>query len=123
MLCVLVCLAGTGCSGRRSAESLAVEDLRAISQALHAYEMLNGDFPTQTQGLRALIEEPRVAPRAKHWHPLMNRLPSDPWGAAYVYVYPTRHPGGRFPFDLFSLGADGVPSGDDIGNWAHPDLR
>lgn len=41
----------------------------------------------------------------------------DPWGREYVYVYPGEHS----DFDLFSLGADGQPGGEDrnsdINSW------
>jgi general secretion pathway protein G len=41
----------------------------------------------------------------------------DPWGREYVYVYPGEHS----EFDLYSLGADGQPGGEDrnsdINSW------
>ncbi len=41
----------------------------------------------------------------------------DPWGREYVYVYPGEHS----DFDLYSLGADGQPGGEDrnsdINSW------
>ena len=44
-------------------------------------------------------------------------MPSDPWGKDYLYLLPGQYS----RFDLYSLGADGLPGGDgedaDIGNW------
>ncbi|HEY9150542.1 MAG TPA: type II secretion system protein GspG, partial [Gammaproteobacteria bacterium] len=41
------------------------------------------------------------------------RLPVDPWGNPYQYLSPGTHSS----IDIYSLGPDGVPSDDDIGNW------
>jgi len=47
----------------------------------------------------------------------LEKLSLDPWGNAYEY----RNPGERGAIDIFSLGADGEPGGEDqnadIGNW------
>jgi general secretion pathway protein G len=44
-----------------------------------------------------------------------NKIPLDPWKHPYQYRYPgTKNTDG---YDVFSLGPDGVESGDDIGNW------
>ena len=43
----------------------------------------------------------------------------DPWGNAYVYIYP----GQNGEYDIVSLGADGQSGGEgenaDIGNWTN----
>ena len=45
------------------------------------------------------------------------KLPTDPWGNPYIYVYP----GEYGDFDIISLGADGAVGGEgenaDIGSW------
>ena len=47
----------------------------------------------------------------------LDRLPKDPWGNEYQYLQPGTHGA----VDIFSLGADGQPGGEDvnadIGNW------
>ena len=47
----------------------------------------------------------------------VKRLPNDPWGHPYRYVYPGQHGA----FDVFSYGADDKEGGEgenaDIGNW------
>ncbi len=74
---------------------------------------------TANQGLSALVERPTSAPLAENWKEggYLDRLPVDPWGQPYQYVQPGLHG----PFDLYSFGADGRPSGQginaDVGNW------
>jgi general secretion pathway protein G len=98
----------------------ARQDILAISQALHLYRLDNFDYPSAQQGLRALVERPAGDPPAPNWREggYLERVPKDPWGREYVYVYPGTRGGA---FDLYSLGSDGKPGGSgsaaDIGNW------
>ena len=70
-------------------------------------KVMNARFPTTEQGLEALISKPR---NAENWNgPYLKKgLPSDPWGAAYLYKNPGRNGGP----DVFSLGSDAKPGGD-----------
>ncbi|MDH5660577.1 MAG: type II secretion system protein GspG, partial [Gammaproteobacteria bacterium] len=43
----------------------------------------------------------------------IKKLNKDPWGNEYLYLFPGTHG----ELDLYSLGPDGQPSDDDIGNW------
>jgi general secretion pathway protein G len=56
-----------------------------------------------------LIQSPRDA---RNWHgPYLDKLPQDPWGNYYLYVYPGKHnPAG---YDLYSAGVDGKAGTDD----------
>lgn len=87
----------------------AVADMASLGQALNLYRLDNGTYPTTEQGLEALVERPTAPPAPKAWRSegYVDRLPTDPWGNAYVYVLssPQR-------FALASLGADGVEGGD-----------
>jgi general secretion pathway protein G len=88
-------------------------DIQAISMQLRTYEMLNFRKPTTEQGLKALVQQPNTDPKPRKWKQLMKSVPLDPWGAEYVYRNPGKlNPGG---FDLYSLGADGKESDDDLG--------
>ncbi|MGH1486797.1 MAG: type II secretion system major pseudopilin GspG [Cellvibrionaceae bacterium] len=82
-------------------------DFSNIEKALSLYKLDNYNFPTNEQGLEALIEKPA---EARQWQEggYLNRLPIDPWGNAYVYITP----GEGQPFDLYSLGADGKSGGE-----------
>lgn len=95
----------------------AKQDIATIAQALKLYRLDNRRYPTNEQGLRALVERPASAPLPGNWKPYLERLPSDPWGSAYQYL----NPGIRGEVDVMSLGADGRPGGTDfdadIGSW------
>lgn len=103
----------------------AQEDVAAVfvrqsmKTPLTAYRINMGDYPSTADGLQALITAP--ASRAERWRgPYLeaqgNKLPEDPWGHPYVYVYPgVKNKGG---YDLSSKGADGNEgTADDITNW------
>ena len=97
----------------------ARQDIAALMQALKLYRLDNLRYPSTEQGLGALIERPTLAPLPSNWKPggYLERLPRDPWGHPYQYLYP----GLRGEVDVFSLGADGTTGGEgfdaDIGSW------
>lgn len=87
-----------------------------LSMALRLYEVDNGKYPTSQQGLQALIEKSGTPPVPRNWKgPYIESQPLDPWGAPYHYAYPGSHP--PKDYDIWSLGPDGIESGDDVGNW------
>ena len=43
--------------------------------------------------------------------PYMDEIPTDPWNNEYLYLYPAT--GGTKPYEIRSLGADGVEGGVD----------
>ncbi|TBU95667.1 type II secretion system major pseudopilin GspG [Phytopseudomonas dryadis] len=95
-------------------------DLSTFEQALDMYRLDNLRFPSNEQGLSALVIKPTVEPLPRAWRAdgYIRRLPQDPWGNAYQYRSPGEH--GRV--DVYSLGADGIEGGEgidaDLGNWA-----
>jgi general secretion pathway protein G len=95
-------------------EAAAKADVQVnIATALKLYELDNGDFPTTSEGLKALLSKPSSAP---NWNgPYLEKKPIDPWSREYQY----KSPGENRPYgyDLYSLGKDGVESEDDITNW------
>lgn len=78
-----------------------------IEQSMDLFKLDVGRYPTDAEGLRALVDRPATAPG---WNgPYLKKgLPVDPWGAAYQY----KNPGRNGAPDVFSLGADGKPGGD-----------
>lgn len=95
----------------------AKQDIGAIVSALKLYKLDNGRYPTQAQGLQALITKPgELAPNWKSGG-YLERLPKDPWGNDYLYLIPGLHG----DMDVMSYGADGQSGGEgfdaDIGNW------
>lgn len=95
----------------------ARQDVGAVMQALKLYRLDNGEYPSASQGLRALVEKPAAGKVPSNWRSYLERLPSDPWGKPYQYL----NPGTNGEIDVFSLGADGEPGGEkanaDIGSW------
>ena len=108
---------GQGEKARRAAAKAEIET--NLSTSLDMYELDNGHYPTSEQGLRALITEPTTSPAPKNWKgPYLKKkkiIPKDPWGNDYVYASPGVH--NKDDYDLYSNGADGVESADDIVNW------
>jgi len=96
----------------------ARQDVSGIMQALKLYRLDNGRYPTTEQGLRALVERPATGQVPPNWKQYLDRLPADPWGNPYQYLNPGVH---GADVDVFSLGADGQPGGEnanaDVGSW------
>ena len=93
----------------------AKTDISAIEGALDAFEVDNGRYPSNEEGLGALISAPTGL---QNWHgPYLkrNNIPVDPWGNQYVYRYPGQHNANMY--DLFSMGVDGREGNDDVTNW------
>lgn len=95
----------------------AKHQIDAYKTALGLYDLDNGGFPTQEQGLNALIAQ--AGGTLPNWKgPYLDPplIRPDPWGHPYIY----RYPGQKIPsgYDLFSPGKNGVEGDeDDIGNW------
>ncbi|MAK62222.1 MAG: type II secretion system protein GspG [Ponticaulis sp.] len=106
----------------RAMQQKVVDDVQKLEGALYDYSLAMRTFPSQSQGLSALIEAPSGVNNADNYPEggflLRNQLPKDPWGNEYEY----RNPGEHGRIDVFSYGADGRPGGEgldaDIGNWA-----
>jgi general secretion pathway protein G len=83
----------------------AQSDIRALESALNLYKLDNFDYPSNDQGLEALVPK------------YIDRLADDPWGNPYLYLNPGLHG----DMDVYTLGADGLQGGEgknaDIGNW------
>jgi general secretion pathway protein G len=101
-----------------SQEDIARADIKGnLSLALRLYAVdNNGSYPTSQQGLGALLAKPSSPPAPANWKgPYIEQQPVDPWKRPYAYRSPGTHP--PLEYDLYSLGADGTQSDDDIGNW------
>jgi general secretion pathway protein G len=84
--------------------------LAFIAVAVETFRRDTGRYPTNEEGLKALIEAPASSDGWKGPYLGLNVI--DPWGNVYRYrFHGTENDGG---FELWSLGADGRTSGDDI---------
>ena len=92
-------------------------DVNNLMSQLKLYKLDNQRYPTQEQGLNALVQRPAVGPAAPNWRTYIDKLPKDPWGNNYQYL----NPGVNGEVDIMSLGADGKTGGEgldaDIGSW------
>jgi len=94
-------------------------DVNAIMSALKLYKLDNGVYPSNEQGLQALVQKPDRGDIPRNWKPggYLEKLSKDPWQHDYQYL----NPGIRGEVDVFSLGSDGQPGGEgyaaDIGSW------
>ena len=78
--------------------------------ALDVYESDTGRYPSEAEGLLALLIKP---PTAVNWQGpyLLSNIPRDPWNRQYIY----RLPGMQEPKpEIVSYGADGTPGGSGI---------
>ncbi|HBO44193.1 MAG TPA: type II secretion system protein GspG [Planctomycetaceae bacterium] len=85
-------------------------ELAKIREAMESFYAVYGRYPTNEEGVRALVE-----PSPKFPDGLLNKIPKDPWGNPYVY----NNPGKEAAYDLICYGADGREGGEG----ADMDLR
>ncbi|MHC4220862.1 MAG: type II secretion system major pseudopilin GspG [Planctomycetota bacterium] len=93
----------------------AKTDIANLEVALDAFEIDTGRYPTSSEGLKALIEQPS---NTEDWRgPYIKRgVPKDPWGNLYFYKQPGQY--NEHGYDLSSYGPDEKRGGDDeIINW------
>ena len=94
----------------------AKAQISLIEDALDAFRLDVGRYPTTEEGLQALVEQPSGVTKWDGPY-LKKKVPKDPWGHDYVYKCPGEHG----DYDLYSLGADGEEGGEgenaDITSW------
>lgn len=88
----------------------AKAEIANIGQALDMYKLDNFSYPSTSQGLEALVNKPSGTPEPKNYKSggYMKKLPTDPWGNAYLYLSESRN-----KYEIISFGADGEEGGED----------
>ena len=91
---------------------------KSLKEPLRRFRDDVGRYPTTEEGLLGLIHCPEGESNVwmgPYIDPQYPAPPIDPWGRPYEY----RSPGlwNRDSYDVWSLGPDGVQSGDDLANW------
>ena len=78
-----------------------------LDKSLELFKLDVGRYPTNAEGLQALVTKPASA---NGWNGsyLNGGLPPDPWGNAYRYA----NPGPNGGIEILSLGADNAPGGE-----------
>ena len=102
---------------RKAKSDTARIQVEALGSAVDSFNLDNGRFPNNEEGLKALIEHPQGL--ATWDGPYIKKQDSliDPWGKPYLY----RVPGRKGEFDVYTLGSDQREGGEgdarDVGNW------
>lgn len=94
----------------------ARQDILAIQNAMALYKLDNGFYPSTSQGIQALVNQPSDDPKPQNWAAggYLKKLPLDPWGNQYKYL----HPGKHGSIDIWSAGPpDNSGKNAVIGNW------
>lgn len=102
----------------KGSQTKAKSDIASLEQALELYYLDMFEYPSQTDGLEALVKAPAGINEARYQrNGYIKQLPTDPWNNPYQY----RYPGEYGVIDIFSYGSDGEPGGEDdaadITNW------
>ena len=98
---------------KKSKIATAKTQIKLLDDALQQYKLDVGTYPSDLQGLMENIDQ------SEKWDGpyIKPRVPLDPWGSEYYYVFPGDHG----EFDIYSFGADGQEGGDgeyaDQTNW------
>lgn len=94
-----------GSFGRAKSQAAEIQ-AGNIKAALQLYYIDTGRYPSESDGLKALIAQPNIIEGWTGPYAAEKDL-SDPWGREFIY----RFPGQNGEFDLLSLGRDGQPGG------------
>lgn len=86
----------------------AKTQIKLLEDAIIAFKLDMGRYPTSDEKLDALMENPDGSEKWKGPY-IKPAVPKDPWGNDYEYTCPGEHG----DFDLISYGADGQPGGTD----------
>ncbi len=88
--------------GEEAKVQITKATLSQVGDALKLHKMKYGTFPNNEGGLGVLCEGS---------NPLLDKKPTDAWNHDIHYMNPGTQ---GAPFDVWSLGADGVEGGDGV---------
>jgi general secretion pathway protein G len=92
--------------GGAKSKTAAVQ-IADLEKSLELFKLDVGRFPTNEEGLDALVRRPA---NARGWNgPYLkgDAVPEDPWGRPYKYTF-----SGSSDPEVLTLGADGTPGGE-----------
>lgn len=86
-------------------------NLKSLHLSVTQFKMDTGRFPTEEEGLMALIEQPSdVINYEPGGYLEITEIPKDAWGHDFIYEL---YPESGKPFVIKSFGADGEEGGED----------
>jgi general secretion pathway protein G len=101
-------------SAKSDTAKLQIEELGA---GLDLFHLEVGRYPTTSEGLKALVEQPTGVSTWNGPYLKKKYIPTDPWGNEYHY----QSPGEQNVYDLYSYGNDNMEGGEgndaDIVSW------
>lgn len=96
--------------GEDARKTKAKTDIATIQTSLGMYEVQMGSYPTDDEGIQALVE------KTEDHGSFLKTMPMDPWGQPYNYRQESEN--GIDGPDVWSNGKDKQEgTEDDIGNW------
>ncbi|MDR0249897.1 MAG: type II secretion system major pseudopilin GspG [Burkholderiales bacterium] len=103
--------------GEKAKADAARIQIQQIAQTLDLFKLEVGRYPTQSEGLQALITKPSGLNRwnGPYWKD--KQIPKDPWQNEYKYVVPGKN---NQPYEVISLGSDGREGGEGTISSADP---
>ena len=119
---ILASVVGVRVMGRleEARRTQAMTQIDAFKTALKLYRLDNGNYPSNEQGLQALVTMPEVGKLPRKWRQggyIDGGIPKDPWGYDYFYQCPGLHG----EFDISAYGNDNEPGGEgndaDVNSW------
>jgi len=84
--------------------------IESLASALDLYFLDTGQYPSNAEGLSALVQRPGSS---SGWNGPYLRgtiVPNDPWGRPYIF----RAPGLQSSYDIISYGSDGQEGGSGV---------
>ena len=112
ILGLLAAVASVGVLGQieKAKKATTKANLKILHSAVITLYMDIGRYPTEEEGLKALVEKPVDA---DNWRPEgyleTTTIPMDGWDHDFIYEL---HPASGKPFQIKSLGADGEEGGE-----------
>ena len=96
----------------KARRAAAKAQIAIFKQGLEEFYIDTGLYPTNEEGLKALVEKPMDADIGDAWTgPYLERIPDDPWGREYIF----RQPGAEgTDFDIICYGKDGAEGGEEV---------
>jgi general secretion pathway protein G len=87
-------------------------DLLMLHGDIEWYKERMGHYPSNEEGFSVLAKPPNDPVDRERWVQRSDSEKMDPWGHPYQYRIPGRQV--CAPFEIFSLGPDGIVSWDDV---------
>jgi general secretion pathway protein G len=129
----LLLFAALMCGRVEGRSNRVADDMILLGSALQVFKSQAGRYPTEEEGLMALVEKPLTYPENKRWERVVDKAPRDPWNNPYQYVILANSPSGEknaVPWfsrvegiALYSFGPDGISISkgndeDDFNTWS-----